>query len=87
MNSNNEIQGYKLYPMLHFRRKFSSSVTVANLVRRVGVVLLNNLSGFGTGSVIPACCAAKVWRLLVLVSKGMFSQVELLVLLAVLSDV
>ena len=87
MNSNNEIQGYKLYPMLHFRRKFSSSVTVANLVRRVGVVLLNNLSGFGTGSVIPARCATKVWRLLVLVSKGMFSQVELLVLLAVLSDV
>ena len=87
MNSNNEIQGYKLYPMLHFRRKFSSGVTVANLVRRVGVVLLNNLSGFGTGSVIPARCAAKVWRLLVLVSKGMFSQVELLVLLAVLSDV
>ena len=27
MNSNNEIQGYKMYPMLHFRRKFSSGVT------------------------------------------------------------
>ena len=27
MNSNNEIQRYKVYPMLHFRRKFSSSVT------------------------------------------------------------
>jgi len=27
VNSNNEIQGYKLYPMLHFRRKFSSGVT------------------------------------------------------------
>jgi len=27
VNSNNEIQGYKLYPMLHFHRKFSSGVT------------------------------------------------------------
>ena len=27
MNSNNEIQGYKMYPMLHFCRKFSSGVT------------------------------------------------------------
>jgi len=27
VNSNNEIQGYKMYPMLHFHRKFSSSVT------------------------------------------------------------
>jgi len=60
---------------------------MADLVRRVSAVLLNNLSGFGTSSVIPVRCAAKVWRLLVLVSKGMFSQVELLVLLAVLSDV
>jgi len=60
---------------------------VADLVHRVGTVLLNNLSGFGTGSVVPARCAAKVWRLLVLVSKGMFSRVELLVLLAILSDV
>jgi len=29
VNSNNEIQGYKMYPMLHFRRKFSSGVTTA----------------------------------------------------------
>ena len=28
MNSNNEIQGYKMYPMLHFRRKFSSGITM-----------------------------------------------------------
>jgi len=27
VNSNNEIQGYKVYPILHFRRKFSSGVT------------------------------------------------------------
>ena len=27
MNSNNEIQGYKMYPMLHFCRKSSSGVT------------------------------------------------------------
>ena len=27
MNFNNEIQEYKMYPMLHFRRKFSSGVT------------------------------------------------------------
>ena len=27
MGSNSEIQGYNFYPMLHFRRKFSSSVT------------------------------------------------------------
>ena len=28
MGSNSEIQGYKVYPMLHFYRKFSSSITV-----------------------------------------------------------
>jgi len=60
---------------------------MADLVRRVGAILLNNLSGFGTGSVVLVRRAAKVWRLLVLVSKGMFFRVELLVLLAVLSDV
>ena len=27
MGSNSEIQGYNLYPMLHFCRKFSSSIT------------------------------------------------------------
>ena len=26
MGSNSEIQGYNVYPMLHFHRKFSSSV-------------------------------------------------------------
>jgi len=29
VDSNSEIQGYNMYPMLHFHRKFSSSVTVA----------------------------------------------------------
>jgi len=28
MDSNSEIQRYNVYPMLHFHRKFSSSVTV-----------------------------------------------------------
>jgi len=60
---------------------------MADLVHRVSTVLLNNLSGFGASSVVPAHCAAKVWQLFVLVSKRMFSRVELLVLLAVLSDV
>jgi len=60
---------------------------VADLVRRDGTVLLNNHSGSGTGSVILACRAAEVCQLCVLVFKGMFSQVELLVLLAILSDV
>ena len=27
MNSNSEIQGYNVYPMLHFHRKFSSGIT------------------------------------------------------------
>jgi len=27
VDSNSEIQGYNFYPMLHFRRKFSSGVT------------------------------------------------------------
>ena len=27
MDSNSEIQGYNVYPMLHFHRKFSSSIT------------------------------------------------------------
>ena len=39
MNSTNEIQGYKMYPMLHFRRKFSSGVTPPMNFR----VLLNSL--------------------------------------------
>jgi len=29
VGSNSEIQGYNLYPMLHFHRKFSSGVTAA----------------------------------------------------------
>ena len=28
MGSNSEIQEYKVYPMLYFHRKFSSSITV-----------------------------------------------------------
>ena len=31
MGSNSKIQGYNMYPMLHFCRKFSSSVTMALL--------------------------------------------------------
>ena len=43
MDSNSEIQGYNMYPMLHFCRKFSSSVTapwspVVGLVAYFGVV-------------------------------------------------
>jgi len=36
VDSNSEIQGYNFYPMLHFRRKFSSSVILLSLsmVRR-----------------------------------------------------
>ena len=32
MDSNSEIQGYNFYPMLHFRRKFSSDVTMDLMV-------------------------------------------------------
>jgi len=33
VDSNSEIQGYKVYPMLHFHQKFSSSVTTeANVI-------------------------------------------------------
>jgi len=28
VDSNSEIQGYNVYPMLHFCRKFSSGITV-----------------------------------------------------------
>jgi len=28
VGSNSEIQGYKVYPILHFHRKFSSSIIV-----------------------------------------------------------
>ena len=43
MDSNSEIQGYNVYPMLHFRRKFSSGITavclcnVKNVQSRSGV--------------------------------------------------
>ena len=33
MDSNSEIQGYNVYPMLHFRRKFSSGVTATRRLR------------------------------------------------------
>ena len=33
MGSNSEIQGYNVYSMLHFHRKFSSNVTVVRLDR------------------------------------------------------
>ena len=33
MDSNSEIQGYNVYPMLHFRRKFSSGVTMGRVPR------------------------------------------------------
>ena len=29
MDSNSEIQGYNVYPIVHFHRKFSSGVTMA----------------------------------------------------------
>jgi len=32
VGSNSEIQGYKVYPMLHFCRKFSSSVTPESII-------------------------------------------------------
>ena len=54
---------------------------------RDSAVLLNSHSRSGTGFVVLACYAAEVCRLFILVSKGMSSRVELLVLLAVLSDV
>jgi len=35
VDSNSEIQGYNFYPMLHFRRKFSSSVTLVVNISRI----------------------------------------------------
>ena len=35
MDSNSEIQGYNVYPMLHFHRKFSSGVTVLERIARI----------------------------------------------------
>jgi len=32
VDSNSEIQRYKVYPILHFRRKFFSGVTVTNFI-------------------------------------------------------
>ena len=62
-------------------------VSIADLVHLDGAVLLNSCSGSDTGSVVQARCAAEVCQLLILVSKEMFSWVELLVLLAILLDV
>ena len=31
MGSNSELQRYNMYPMLHFHRKFSSSITIDNM--------------------------------------------------------
>ena len=35
MDSNSEIQGYYVYPMLHFHRKFSSGITAVLLYKIV----------------------------------------------------
>ena len=37
MDSNSEIQGYNVYPMVHFCRKFSSGITV-----HYGVTIVTN---------------------------------------------
>jgi len=35
VDSNSEIQGYNVYPMLHFHRKFSSGITAVLLYKIV----------------------------------------------------
>ena len=40
MGCNSEIQGYKVYPILHFHRKFSSSITAQQEWRRSSVAEL-----------------------------------------------
>jgi len=43
VGSNSEIQGYNFYPMLHFRRKFSSGVTPYKRLGKISDILhLNN---------------------------------------------
>ena len=45
MGSNSEIQGYNFYSMLHFHRKFSSSVTpvvnISRICKYVGTLQVN----------------------------------------------
>jgi len=41
VGSNSEIQGYNLYPMLHFCRKFAGSITLGP------VFFLSSLGNFG----------------------------------------
>jgi len=55
VGSNSEIQGYKVYPMLHFCRKFSSSVTPESIISDKGsqfaariIKKLNKLLGIDT---------------------------------------
>jgi len=49
VGSNSEIQGYKVYPMLHFHRRFSSSITMwlENLYILGNKVCLPNLGFLG----------------------------------------
>ena len=52
MGFNSEIQGYNFYPMLHFRRKFSSSVTMSHMFtsREHFVTYMESSNGFVTVS-------------------------------------
>jgi len=55
VGSNSEIQGYNLYPMLHFHRKFSSGITAVldnnPLLMLVSISLTSFMQG-GSSSVI-----------------------------------
>jgi len=53
VGSNSEIQGYNLYPMLHFHRKFSSGIILDNdlLLMLVSTSLTSFMQG-GSSSVI-----------------------------------
>jgi len=43
VDSNSEIQGYNVYPILHFHRKFSSGVTAERKDIGAEYNLMNNL--------------------------------------------
>ena len=40
MGSNSEIQGYNMYPMLHFHRKFSSGITALSMADAIFNLIL-----------------------------------------------
>ena len=76
MDSNSEIQGYNVYPMLHFHRKFSSGVTLVSPQGSEPFCIEADSSDFASGAVLSQQLPGEEkWHLVAFYSKSL-SPVE-----------